>query len=383
MNRKKILTLEAANQIVLANLNLLQRADIDQLPTIPRATVGLHSARFPSPFFSIAARVNIKSFDSVINEIYMSPDYIRQRGLRGTIFIHCKEDAPYFHKATLKKRNQACKYMLKHYGITIKLHQEASEYILELLRYSPMEYGNLITEAQTQLNKKRSCIGELPKMALRSLWENGIVIRLNQSREWKKEKKVFALNENIEWKRLVNSISEEYAKEIIIKRYFTNYGPATIGDAAWWSEIAPSSIRQILKRNREEFAEVYIRGNHTPFYTHISNLYSGKVCTKGRCMVKLLAYEDNLLKGYKESRLRFTEAQYNSLVYNASGEANATILVDGSVKGTWRLQNSRIEAKPFKSFPKKYFTSLAKELDRLSEITGYENVIHSGGNSRI
>ena len=51
--------------------------------------------------------------------------------------------------------------------------------------------------------------------------------------------------------------------------------------------------------------------------------------------VEFLAHEDNLLKGYKESRLRFVSSEAYPLVFNAIGEARATILVNGRVVGIW------------------------------------------------
>jgi len=359
-----------ANRITLTNLNLLHRAKSGSISRIATNLAGLHASRFISPLFSLAARMETNCFDSISDELYASGNFVKIRCVRGTLHILTPYDASVFHKATRKKRKQAYDYLKRRASISKPYEMILRDRIISFLSISPANYDDLIkfTISKERVASQKTL--EAARLIIRILWEEGIISRLNGNTNWRIERKVYQLNSNVFWTRQANSLPENEAEEIIIKRYFTSYGPTTINDAAWWSEISVNKIKEILLNNSEEFIEIKIDNCRAPYFLNVHSLDAlgnGSDCT---CGVKLLPYEDNLLKGYKTSRYRFVDPNYYSEVYNPAGEANATILVNDKILGIWKYNRAKneIQIKKFDLFPRMYNIQLMQEVERLCRI---------------
>jgi len=85
---------------------------------------------------------------------------------------------------------------------------------------------------------------------------------------------------------------------------------------------------------------------------------------------------DNLILSHAD-RTRVIAEEYRKAIASRNGMVPASVLVDGFVRGTWKIEGSRgranLEIKPFKPLTKEDRDALAEEGERLIRFTGTES----------
>jgi hypothetical protein len=80
--------------------------------------------------------------------------------------------------------------------------------------------------------------------------------------------------------------------------------------------------------------------------------------------VRLLPKWDNALLAWAD-RTRILPEPYRRVVIGQNGDVAQTLLVDGLVAGTWRVENGRVVATPFAPLPAAARAALDVEAERL------------------
>jgi hypothetical protein len=127
------------------------------------------------------------------------------------------------------------------------------------------------------------------------------------------------------------ALTEQQALQEMARRYFAAYGPATFGDFAYWSGLAVSFIREAFQKVEPELVSTEIDGKKGVHYFLDGN---GTIET-GKLPLRLLPKFDVLLMGHKDKSL-FLSDELKPMVFRKAGQVEATVLLDGRVKGTWR-----------------------------------------------
>ena len=131
----------------------------------------------------------------------------------------------------------------------------------------------------------------------------------------------------------------------LAERYFTGHGPATLQDFTWWSGLTVSDARAGIKAagpllSRVSYGErEYFTGEAPP---HDPG---------GEPGAYLLPGFDEYILGYRDRSVILDPALADKTVIGANGMMLPTIVVDGSVVGTWKRTIGRnavnIAMKPF------------------------------------
>ena len=138
----------------------------------------------------------------------------------------------------------------------------------------------------------------------------------------------------------------------LARRYFRAFSPATATDFTTWSGL-PS--RRAIDLIRNELAQVEIGGR--PGY---------QLGEPGRSRaVRLLPAFDNYVIGYR-AREEMIATEHVSAVY-VGGVIKPTVVVDGRIAGTWRLDRSgrnplAVSVQPFAELPAKVMRELAADV---------------------
>jgi hypothetical protein len=159
-------------------------------------------------------------------------------------------------------------------------------------------------------------------------------------------------------------------KRKLIYRYLQGYGPATIGDAVWWSGLDATSVRQAFNDLSQDVAEVAIRGFPQRFWVLAKDLDALAAHRSPRTeWATFLAHEDPSLKGYYETRARYIAREHYRRLFNDIGESRPAILLNGTVVGTWSLDRkaNTASASLFAPLRKKQETLIRKQLDEIRE----------------
>jgi hypothetical protein len=132
---------------------------------------------------------------------------------------------------------------------------------------------------------------------------------------------------------------EEEAIRLLVRRYLAAYGPATLGDAAWWTGLGVGPVRRAVRQLGEDVVEVAVAGLTGQLLMTRDDL--AVLQTRSPIdgpYVALLPELDPFTMGYKE-RDRYLEPQHRDLVFDRGGNATSTILVDGVVVGVWDVSD--------------------------------------------
>jgi hypothetical protein len=150
----------------------------------------------------------------------------------------------------------------------------------------------------------------------------------------------------------------------LLVRYLTAYGPASAKDFQAWSGVPPPSIREAIDRlgsrlqrfgddqRRELFdlADAPRPGADTP------------------APVRLIPEYDNLITARADER--FVARAHRPRVFLSALRIAATVLVDGFVAGTWKLQATKKAAvltiEPFARLPARVNKEVLAEADALA-----------------
>lgn len=357
-----ILTKEEANNITLSSLHLRNSNDVG-IDEVVDSLIGLHSSRYKSPVFSVLSRSNVDDIEEIHNSIYGSEKFIRRRCMRGTLHVLNYNDSIIAHKVTLEQRLKTCSYLRKIHNLDDIEYANIRSEILSIIQDFPLR----VDEIRLYFEKTKK-IGVKVNLVLRILFEEGLIKRGHLMKDIWNEYPLYFYNKDAKWFEAISNISLLEAQRQLIIKYYKSYGPATIDDASWWSGIGKTIIKKVI-HNSLDIVQIKIRKSNNIYYLHNKSLLLLPPASDNILFAKILPYEDNLLKGYSISRHRFMDAKQYKLVYNRAGEANATILVNGIIGGTWKLnlEDRRIYIYPFTS-NRKIRDLIEQEFIKLAQI---------------
>lgn len=133
-------------------------------------------------------------------------------------------------------------------------------------------------------------------------------------------------------------MEQEAAQLELVRRYFTNYGPATVKDAAYFFGTTQAKVRQLLAKIPAERCECL---GKTFFY-----LENG-FCNHSIPECILLAGFDPFMLGYDKAESLVLARENIRDIFNLSGIVRPAILLNGKVAGWWNLKNRKFSAMLF------------------------------------
>ncbi|MEU8385151.1 winged helix DNA-binding domain-containing protein [Streptosporangium sp. NPDC048865] len=136
---------------------------------------------------------------------------------------------------------------------------------------------------------------------------------------------------------LGRSQDERPSAEEAIRRYLAAYGPATVMDVQQWSGMT---------RLGEVVRGMDLRGFVTEDGAELFDLPEASRPDPGTSApVRYLAEFDNTLLSFAQrTRTRITDEEHRGRIFTVNGIIKATVLVDGFVRGMWKVTRSRGEA---------------------------------------
>ena len=137
------------------------------------------------------------------------------------------------------------------------------------------------------------------------------------------------------WLGKPNKAGDATAEELVL-RYLAAYGPATAADAQAWSGIP--SLRPVFEGLRPRL--VTFRGEHGGELFDLPD--APRPSADETAPVRFLPEWDNALVGRADARL--LPPQHRSAVFQPGLRVLATVLVDGTVAGTWKIERRKTAA---------------------------------------
>ncbi len=135
------------------------------------------------------------------------------------------------------------------------------------------------------------------------------------------------------------SYDEEEARREVVKRYLAAFGPVSTVDISWWTGFTKTEIRGILEELDDDVTSILITGEDNRYFILNSDEKSLRTTRRGKKpIVNLLPFLDPYVMGYKD-RKRYLDKKYNDYIFDRSGNAAASIMMDGDIVGVWDFED--------------------------------------------
>lgn len=257
---------------------------------------------------------------------------VKNWSLRGTVHVFPEGDLPLYIRAGDCRKNEwdAPNWWNSRpdWALSPERQRYLSQAVLEAL-----EGGPRTREELRELCRARGMTPEEERSmfhpwggGLRQLCERGF---MHYAAE---ERKIFCLSPPFE------PLPEPEAKLELARRYFTNYGPATVKDAAYFFGTAQGEVKKLLAELPVEAAQL---GGRTYFSLGREEPRGGLP----RCV--FLAGFDPLMLGYEKRENPFLPPERLRGIFSLAGMVRPALLVDGRVAGRWSRKGRRLLIEPF------------------------------------
>ncbi len=308
---------------VLAKQHLTPGATTTDVLRVVDDLVGLHGTSPTSPYLSLYARMPSFARSDLERELYERRSLIRLKVMRATVFVLTHALAPIAYAAT---RSLSLGRGQRNLGLDQVVFDELAPAVLQSLA------GRTLTVSE--LRKELGRDGDLAA-TVGLLCDQGRLVRDRPTGSWRSSVFRYRI-----WREILPNVDlatygEEEATRLLVQRYLTTYGPATLTDIAWWTGLGATRVRRALQALSNELVEVTIDG-----FSGRSHIARGDLATLQAAAppydacVALLPELDPLIMGYKE-RDRYVAPRHRELVFDRGGNATSVILVDGVVAGVW------------------------------------------------
>lgn len=139
----------------------------------------------------------------------------------------------------------------------------------------------------------------------------------------------------------LNEFDEENAKKFVMKQYIGSFGPVIVNDVAWWTGFRKTETRQILESFQDDLTHVeilHLKGSHILLRSDQKNLNS--LTAPKKHVVNFLPALAPYTMGYKD-RERYLSQEHYENVFDRSGNATSSILLNGKVIGVWDFKEDK------------------------------------------
>jgi hypothetical protein len=162
-----------------------------------------------------------------------------------------------------------------------------------------------------------------------------------------------------DWLPVAPDLTEEAARDFLLRRYLAAFGPASLADASNWTGLSVADLRPVvaratLRRFRDE------RGGE------VIDLPDAPLPDPGTTASPRFLPSFDATSLIQARRTQILPERFRSLIFDVRTPLSwNTFLLDGQVAGTWTYTGGRVELDPLRPLSQAERRSMADELDRL------------------
>lgn len=279
----------------------------------------------------MSAAIHALSIRTTVPAENLGKNLVKNWTIRGTVHVFAREDLPLFLYHNRTHYLRPVDQMVPDEYVTLERKKKFAGVIVEAigngidereaLKELCFDYGMTQQECESIFNSWGGTI--------RYLAETGQICYKVQ------EKKAFTLCPSF------TPMEEKEAGLEMARRYFLNYGPATVSDAAYYFGTTRKRVKEWLNELPVTSAVV---GERECFWIErdVSDYPRIPDCV-------FLAGFDQLMLGYEKKESIFLPLEYLRGIFTLAGIVMPGILLKGQVVGRWKRKNDRLTLTPFRS----------------------------------
>ncbi len=317
----RVLTLRELNRATLARQMLLERADLSVTSAIERL-VGMQAQLSSAPFVGLWTRLKDFKRDNLASAI-QDHSVVKATMMRATLHLVTANDYDWLRTTLQPAIVGASESIRERRGVELDLDEIlrlAREYLAEPRTFAGItaHFSELFPE--TDIGSIRYSIRtHLPL----------VQVPINSGWSYPGNPQ-FALADG--W--LGHAISAEADFRELVRRYLAAFGPARVTDVQTWSGLG--KLKAALDALKPEL--VIYRDEQNVELLDLPDMPIPSADTPAP--IRFLPEFDNLLLSHT-NRTRVVADAYRSKVYLPGLRVAATILVDGFVRGAWKIEKAK------------------------------------------
>jgi hypothetical protein len=340
------------NLHVAGKQRLLSTSRGADVVAVTRDIVALHATVPVSPYLSLWVRIPGFTRDDLSRALHEQRLLVRHICMRRTLHMIPVDQLAYFHQAYSERygrvtRRENAKILV---AAGVCPQDRAEELVADLYQRAGDEVARCrlatarqIAEAAPELQAKLSYAEGKPYASkfgvvtgvLRGMCASGILVRARPTGDWRSNQYQYAATS--EWLPSVDleEIEPAKARAWLVDRYLAAFAPATFDDVQWWTGFNRGETRKALASLADRLTEIRIKGSdteHLLLRQELDQLYENRASDQAE--VFLLPGLDPYIMGYR-NRARFLPPEHAAKVLDRSGNAVATVWVNGRVAGVW------------------------------------------------
>lgn len=347
-----VMSLRALNRALLERQLLLRRSPLPVDAAIEHL-VGMQAQAPNPPYVGLWTRLE-RFRAETLSQLLLDRRVVRVALMRGTLHLVTAEDCLGFRPMVQPVFDRSLATDSQHSrrltGLDIKQVGAAGRALVEEQPRTAKQLGALLVERWPGRDPSSLAFAirsEVPLVQVppRGLWGAGGRATLTSAESW-----------------LGRPLEPNPSLEGFVLRYLAAFGPATVGDAQTWSGL--TGLGEIVARQRGRLRTFRDEQGRELFDLPDAPRPDPDVHPP----VRYLPEYDNLLLSHAD-RSRVIADEDRSRLWSKNGILPGTILVDGFVRGAWRITRQRDAAtlvvQPFGRLAKKTTAALGAEGARL------------------
>ncbi len=290
---------------------------------------------------------------------------IKTYAMRGTLHVLTAEDFPIYIGALKRSQSASVTKIMIRLGLTTKEIERLREVSLAALRAGSLTQGQLTDQVQAQVGKKvREAMSKFWNV-FRMFFSEGLICYGPPQGQ---EVNFMRVDQ---WLPAYKEISEEEARQNLLRRYLRAYGPATPQDFSRWTGMAMPEVKAVFAALAEALFEVE---------TEAAKVFILREDFEPLCASKmpeptlrLLPSFDPFMLGHVDKSLLVDSKNYKR-VYRNQGWLSHVILRNGRALGAWNYKRRgklwSLEIAPFEKISQAVRAQIIGEAESLGEFLG-------------
>lgn len=329
---EKVLDRRALNRALLERQMLVRRRKIAAAAAIERL-VGLQAQATNPPYYGLWSRL-LDFRKEQLTDLILGKRVVRAATLRGTLHLHTAADFLALRPVLQPGLERAVQSTFGKVMDAVDVNEYA-KVGRALLDGEPLTFGQLRDGLLARWP------GRHPEMVTNVVRTQVPLIQVPPCGTWDRSSpRVYTTTEAWLGQSPVGSDIES-----LISRYLAVFGPATAADVQNWSGL--NRLGEVLER-------MELRTFRTEEGAVLFDIPRGMLSDRDLPVpVRLIAEYDNVLLGHAD-RSRIIADEHRKRVITVNGIVRGTVLVDGFVAGSWKIQRTKSAATltvtPFTAF---------------------------------
>jgi hypothetical protein len=323
----------------------------------------------PTSYLSHLARIQNFDFDRLDQLLYRDRQLVRLRCMRSSVYLAPVQSLPTIFQATRASNLPRLQKLVKRSGVSESDYQALAAQIETLLDNRSLT----VADIKKTLASKNENANRVMNFIVAAMCGEGRLTRTNVRGGWTSD--LFEYGLTGQWLPDVDlfSITPEAATIDLARMYFARYGPATAEDFYWWSGMRQSEVKPALDALADELSPIEIEGFKGDYLILSRDAdvlrFAQDAPPAG---IRLLPIWDGYMVAYRD-RARYVDARRYNYIYDKSGNATSTILLNGKAGGVWDFEQSKtaltVKALLFEPSDETTWSELTQEVIRLEAAT--------------